>query len=131
MQALRFGEQLEYTLEIDPVLKEQEFMIPPMLVQPIIENALEHGFKDIDYKGHLNIKMDLVENALEILIQDNGVGFDAHQETSPKEHVSHATRITKERIDLLNKKNSKPITFQTTSVPQQGTTVTFHLPLEV
>ncbi|MGH1339218.1 MAG: histidine kinase [Aureispira sp.] len=129
LQALRFGDQLEYILEIDPSLQEEEFIIPPMLLQPILENALEHGFKDIDYKGHLIIKMSLVADAIEILVQDNGVGFDLTQQPSNKEHVSHATRITKERIDLLNKKNTKNITFKTNSVLQQGTTVTFQVPL--
>ncbi len=112
-------------------LHHQDFMIPPMLVQPIIESALEHGFKDIDYKGNLNIKMSLIENTLEILIQDNGVGFDPNQPVSDRKHLSHAIRITKEHIALLNKKSTKNITFQTTSIPQQGTTVTFNLPLEV
>ncbi|MGH1337643.1 MAG: histidine kinase [Aureispira sp.] len=130
LQALRFGEQLDYSIEIDPALQGQDFLIPPMLMQPIIENALEHGFKDIPYKGLLSIKMTLEDEGIQILVKDNGVGFNVNEEKVNKQHVSHATRITKERIDLLNKKNAENITFKTRSIPKKGTTVIFHLPLE-
>ena len=125
LQALRFDEHLNYTIDIDPLLQNQEILIPPMLMQPIIEYVLEHGFKNIDYQGYLYIKMSLNNGAIDILIKDNGVGFD-----TPKTHVSHAIKITKERIDLLNKKKVKNITFETLSTPQKGTTVNFHLPFE-
>ncbi|MGH1339219.1 MAG: histidine kinase [Aureispira sp.] len=130
LQALRFGEHLDYTIDIDPALQNQAFLIPPMLIQPIIENSLEHGFKNIDYQGYLNIKMTLVEKTINILIKDNGVGYDPTKTGQGKEHISHATRITKERIDWLNKKNTKNITFETLSAPQKGTIVNFHLPLD-
>lgn len=130
LQALRFGKNLQYTIEVDPQLKQQEFLIPPMLIQPMIENALEHGFKDIDYQGHLTIKMVRLDQSIEILIEDNGVGFDPSNPTSSTtEYTSHATRITKERIALINRKHSEKISFTTRSAPQEGTTVRFHLPL--
>lgn len=131
LQALRFEDDLMYTLDIDPELEQASFMIPPMLIQPIVENALEHGFKDIDYQGQLTIKMTLLDEAVEIIIEDNGIGFDpTHVVSDQHEHRSHARRITKERIALLNRKNARKITFTTTSVPQEGTSVRFYLPFD-
>lgn len=132
LQALRFEDTLTYTLDIDPALEQQAFMIPPMLIQPVIENALEHGFKGIDYQGCLVVKMSLSDKAVEVLIQDNGVGFDPNDSSNKTQaHMSHARRITKERIALLNRKRAKKITFTTTSSPQQGTVVQFYLPFDV
>lgn len=128
LQALRFEGELEYSLDIDPELKTQDVLLPPMLIQPIVENALEHGFKDLDYKGLLSIKMQLVENTVHIQIQDNGVGFDPAAPSAKEGHTSHATRITKERIALLNKKNTEKISFNLQSAPQQGTTASFIIP---
>lgn len=128
LQALRFEGELEYVIEIDPELKNQDFLLPPMLIQPIVENALEHGFKNIDYKGLLKIQMKLVEHTVQITIQDNGVGFDPAAPAAKEGHISHATKITKERIDLLNKKNAEKISFTLQSAPQQGTTATFIIP---
>lgn len=129
LQALRFGKHLKYTIDIDPELQQHEFLIPPMLIQPVVENALEHGFKDIDYEGHLTIKMTRLDDCIEIQIEDNGVGFDPQNPTnSNTKHTSHATRITKERIALINRKHKEQISFTTTSIPQQGTSVRFHIP---
>lgn len=130
LQALRFEGELDYSIELDPALKNQDFLLPPMLIQPIVENALEHGFKNIDYKGLLNIQMKLVEHTVQITVQDNGAGFDPAAPSAKEGHNSHATKITKERIDLLNKKNTKKITFSIQSAPKKGTTATFIIPLE-
>src|SRR5690606_7593453 len=102
LQALRFNEKFDYEITVDENLVLDNILIPPMLTQPFIENALEHGLKSIDYKGFINIRYTLKsDDLLWVEIEDNGVGLK--KELNPeKEHISLATKITKERLLILN-----------------------------
>ena len=82
--------------------------IPPMFIQPFIENALEHGMKN---KSEGVIKLDLKKysNFLQVMIEDNGVGLDAN---SKNKHQSLATLITRQRLDILNAPSPKKFEFQ-------------------
>lgn len=130
LQLLRFDNNFSYTIEIDPGLDISDTFIPPMLTQPFIENALEHGFKQLNYKGELLVRFQVKENVLMVSVQDNGLGL-AHnkQDGQDKNHVSLATVITKERITYLNKKSLRKIHFELSSVSPSGTLVAFDLPL--
>ncbi len=55
IQKLRFQDSFEYDLKIDASLDVDQVMVPPLLAQPFIENAVEHGFKNIDYTGRLDL----------------------------------------------------------------------------
>lgn len=127
VQSLRFEDQFEYEIEVAPSLKTDVVMIPPMLTQPFVENALEHGFHTINYKGKLRIRFYQEAQQLCITIKDNGVGLLATA-TEVKEHASMATSITKQRLNFLNEKllNTSNLTIQ--PVIPKGTLVTFSVP---
>lgn len=129
LQLLRFNHKFSFNVSIDEDIDLESLLIPPMLIQPFIENALEHGIKNIDYPGVLDIEFVLKEESLIIKIQDNGVGLSLKKSPNPK-HISLATKITKERLDFLNKNKDKKINFDISSTLPSGTLVSFAIPIK-
>jgi len=132
LQLLRFNDQFDFDIHVDSTLDLESVLIPPMLTQPFIENALEHGLKNIDYHGQLSVQFALKENSLMVTIQDNGIGILPLIDKSfqKEKHTSLATTITKERLDFLNKKRKQKIHLEITSVEPTGTSVMFSIPLK-
>lgn len=129
LQLLRFGNQFDYTLRLDPEIDLEDTMIPPMLTQPFIENALEHGLKDIDYKGHLDININVQDNLLEVDILDNGIGLEASKKNNEnKTYESKATKITQDRLNFLNAKQVQKINLRIEPNEGKGTKVSFMIP---
>lgn len=131
LQLLRFSNQFDYTLKLDPQIDIDDMMIPPMLTQPFIENALEHGLKNLDYKGHLdiNININVHDKSLAIDILDNGIGLEESKKNNQgKKHKSRATEITQERLMFLNKKQSKNINLSIEPNKGIGTKISFTIP---
>ncbi len=101
LQQLRFDNVFEYEIKCDNGIVKEELKLPPMMAQPFIENAIEHGFKGVDYKGKVLIEYGVINNALEIIITDNGIGIN--QSETPKDHKSLAIKITRERLKSLSR----------------------------
>lgn len=129
LQKLRYENSFDYTLEVDSKIEKDNTLIPPMLSQPFIENAIEHGLSKSDKNGQLHILFKIDGKFLYIEIKDNGVGFSNSGEHEKKEHNSLAVKITKERIELLNLRKKQKILFNIESQPQEGTCVSFRIPL--
>lgn len=102
LQQIRFPGKFEYTL-INKINNPDHFLLPSMIVQPFVENSVEHGFADIGYTGKLEIFFSNDEHATTILIIDNGRGLD-NQIQKAKTYISRASQIVKDRIYLLNLK---------------------------
>ena len=105
-------------------------MIPPMLIQPFVENAIEHGISTLGAKGKLEISFAIINEQLHISIIDNGIGRQTHVD---KDHKSMATKITEERIAILKKKY-RNTSFEIHDSTNEaglatGTKVIFKLPL--
>jgi tetratricopeptide (TPR) repeat protein len=132
LQSLRFQRKFQYNIEIDKAIDLYTTLIPPMLTQPFIENALEHGLKSIDYNGMLSVSFMLKLDSLMVRIEDNGLGLEAasRRNDDKEKHISLASIITKERLDFLNKKKRQKIYFEMKSLPSRGTLVTFSIPLK-
>jgi LytS/YehU family sensor histidine kinase len=104
-QKLRFEERFNFNLLIDEDLIFRRAMIPPMITQPFIENAIEHGQLHTIEEGVIQIEMSEREGMLEIIITDNGVGRTQSAKIKKnKSHKSMAIDITRQRIEILNKK---------------------------
>lgn len=101
LQKTRFNNKFEYEISVDENLALDELKIPSMLLQPFLENSIEHGFKNIDYKGKLDIIFKKEENRINVELKDNGKGFDTTQKH--KEYPSRATQIIADRLLILNK----------------------------
>lgn len=94
-------ENFDFELTIDDALDPEEVYLPPMLAQPFIENAIEHGVQNLAYRGMLQVSFASTnENKLQISIADNGLGIS--EGSAPKEnHQSLSSLIVKERLNNL------------------------------
>ncbi len=100
LQKLRFNDKFNYSISIEEGINQEMLKLPPMLTQPFIENAVEHGMRQIEKDGTIQVIYKMVEKELIITVIDNGKGM-MHEDNS--EHKSLATKITKERIDNIAK----------------------------
>lgn len=114
----------EYKLEISDDLKD--WLIPGFLIQPVVENSILHGFRNIDYTGFINISIQIEKTKIKIDISDNGVG-STKMETNSSTHKSYATKILKDRIKLYNGSVEVNSHYNTTNI--HGTNVRITLPI--
>jgi sensor histidine kinase YesM len=105
IQKLRFEDRFEFSIIVDETLFDEEAVIPPMITQPFIENAIEHGRLHLKEDGFINVHFFKHDNMLRITVVDNGIGRKGSElNKKSKDHKSMAMKITKDRIDNLNKK---------------------------
>lgn len=75
IQKQRYEDKLEYKISIQPELENIE--VPKIILQPFVENAIYHGIKNLDTTGIISIYSQIVDNKIELIIEDNGIGFEA------------------------------------------------------
>jgi len=134
LQNRRFDNKINYKIEFDEHIKMEEVLVPPMLTQPFIENAIEHGRLTQD-GGYIHVRLQRYEDLLEFSIEDNGIGINNAIEDGKlhdKKHKSIALGLTRERLSLLNSKdNSANVTLKIEDLSKfggRGTRVVFHVP---
>nr|WP_305051056.1 histidine kinase [Elizabethkingia bruuniana] len=99
LQQMRFKTSFEYNITINDNVRPYFQLVPPMLLQPFVENSIIHGFGNIDYTGKINIIFENKTDFMEIIIQDNGRGAAAQHTVVNKQSLS--TSITKQRLNVL------------------------------
>ena len=138
-RALRYGQPFEYELTVADDLEDDLIGLPAMLVQPYVENALEHGIRLVE-AGRVTIAFSSPpddEDVLRIVIADNGVGrakAGARKALTKRSHRSMGTEITKNRLELLNrdKQTTTTVTYDDLvdgAGDPSGTRVTIELPI--
>jgi len=138
LEEVRFTEDFTFEFTIDPSLSTEAIRIPPMLIQPYLENAVKHGL--LHKKGHksLRLTIDLSgEKKLKITISDNGIGRFKSAEINQNRHVHHrsfATNANEQRLRLLQRDQDSPTVVYHDLVDEQneslGTTVEIYIPYE-
>ena len=97
LQQLRYEDLFDYKIDYDP-LDIEEVEVPSQLVQSLIENSIEHGFKNLDRKGFIHIRFKRqTDDTFRIEVEDNGKGLNAS--TSP--HLSRSQQIIQDRLRLF------------------------------
>ncbi len=104
-EAMRFEEKFQYEFVIDEAIDTDEVLIPTMILQPFVENAIWHGISNIKGLGRIIIEFKLTKEKFICTIEDNGVGRKAASQKKSTEHESKATIITKRRLKLLATEN--------------------------
>lgn len=79
IQKQRYESKLNYTIELDDALKDR--VIPKILLQPLVENAIYHGIRELDADGFIAISAQLKDDNLVLTVTDNGVGFNPQNPT--------------------------------------------------
>jgi LytS/YehU family sensor histidine kinase len=107
MEALRFDKKFSYNITVEKNLSTDNIDVPPLIIQPYVENAIWHGLLHKDSDGRLDIYVNMIEeNMLQCIIEDNGVGRTRSQELKSKSATSKkslGTKLTEHRLSLLNK----------------------------
>jgi len=134
LEQARFPDKFELIIDMDP--QTTNVLIPPFIIQPLVENAIRHGeLKDLEKKGRIKIEIKLKSETIIMLkVQDNGVGIstdrigDLGQRVvqSSKDGSGIALFNIKERLTALF---SQDATFEIKSIPDQGTCVCITLPI--
>ena len=107
LEQMRFPEAFDYTIDIDPDIPIQQYSIPSLLFQPVLENIVKHAFKEIEYQGLIEIQINehAPGQSLSVIIQDNGSGFQGNFFSKPRastEYKSLGLTIVKNQIEALN-----------------------------
>jgi tetratricopeptide (TPR) repeat protein len=128
VQKNRFVNEFSYSVTANEAVEMNELFIPPMLIQPFIENSIEHGFANIDYTAHIDIDFTILNEELIIKISDNGKGFGEFKLATT--HISRANQIVKERLYLLNLKQKTKARFTVDDIKEaKGVVVKIYLPV--
>ncbi len=141
LEVMRFKNKIQYFIEVDDSVRQNMELIevPPMLIQPYVENALWHGLMHKPEGGEVRITFSqpVSEDMLQITVSDNGIGRGKARvlkSGSTTRHKSHGTSITGERIALINERYKGMATVHTEDLADEGgaaagTMVTIQLPV--
>ena len=113
LEQARTNEKFEFSITVDPGIDVKNVMVPPLVLQPFVENAIWHGMDGKEGQGHIELSIKQLGDQLIMAVSDDGVGRKMTvpvQDTSQK--GSLGTTITRERLDLLQKQKGRPAGFQ-------------------
>ena len=106
LEAMRFENKFEYAIQVDADIELEEVLIPPLILQPFVENAIWHGLMHKPDKGKLLIRLYPENGQLKCIVEDNGIGRKAAralQSQNQHRHQSKGMQLTNERLQLLHR----------------------------
>lgn len=125
LQLFRFPGKFDYQITLENMEEDDPVFIPPMLIQPFVENSIEHGFSGIDHIGKITIHLRKGKKVIYCRIEDNGKGLI---EDNSKAKESTSVKLIS---DYLKKTTKKELQFNhkgTESGEESGLVVSFHIP---
>ena len=138
-EKLRFENRLEYEITVDDELEDDILGVPTMIVQPYVENAIEHGLRSRQH-GRIRIDFSPIDD-LNILcvVEDNGIGREAARKLQEKDqdfqnHKSRGTNITEKRLEILHQSKGEGVFVHTIDLEDEqgiplGTRVEIRIPI--
>lgn len=138
LEKIRFKHKFDFSLDIDPAITPETIFVPPMLVQPMVENAIKHGLRNKEGKGLLELSFEKINDKIKCTVRDNGIGrakANKLNENIQKDHNSLGMQVTLERIETLNQKMNDSagleiIDLKDNSGKPEGTLVNITIPYE-
>lgn len=138
LEQLRSGHKFDFEINVAENVDAEFMAIPPMLVQPYIENAIIHGIMNKTTNGNIKIDFTGKENVILCVIEDDGIGREKAMEIRREKkdmHQSMGMQVTKDRLDLLNSQKKIDISFEITDLKDEkaaplGTRVELKIPYE-
>lgn len=135
IEKFRFRDKFDYQFEIDE--QSLQYKIPKLSMQPLVENSCKHGLQAIEGLGIIKVKTEIEDSRLQVTISDNGKGIEPSQLKEilfnvQNEEASSGTNIgirnVYRRLELYYEDQ---VRFEISSVPNEGTVVTFGIPLKL
>ena len=124
LERLRFGDRFKFVSTIDESIDRTRVMIPPLILQPFVENAIWHGLMKKEGAGILAINLQKEDGILRCVIEDNGIGREAAgrmRDQTTRKYRSMGLGITQDRIDIHNKMNRMGIRVLVTDLKKETT----------
>lgn len=138
LEVMRFEGKFEYRVEVDPMIDQDFFEIPTMLIQPYVENAILHGLVPKQSKGRLLVQIDMDKTHIICRVIDDGIGrkrsMALKEKSGKKEHKSMGMRITRDRLAVLNNIHNSNLSVNITDLEDesgepQGTKIEIFVPI--
>lgn len=136
LEQLRFDGRFKFIIDIDKNIDPEDIYIPPLLIQPFIENAIKHGIKGKISKGLITLKIIADGNILKCIVEDNGVGRDITMKNKKStEHASLGTQVTMERLEILRQQKNQQVGVEIIDLLDKngigiGTKIILNIPFE-
>jgi ligand-binding sensor domain-containing protein len=137
LEKMRFKEKMDYVIELDPAIDRDVWMLPPMLIQPYVENSIRHGIRHkTEGKGLVRIAMQQQEERLVVIIEDNGIGRRKARMFKTNEHIEYQSKgmsLTADRIRMMDALYKDTISVEVEDIEDRdglssGTRVVIKLP---
>ena len=109
LEQLRLKNIFDFTIT-KSISVEEDMLVPPMLIQPLVENAIIHGILPKQVKGKIALEFEVQNNLLYVTITDDGIGIENSKKLKENQvelHKSMALSIIKERLEMLQKNSNK------------------------
>ncbi|HLT51667.1 MAG TPA: histidine kinase, partial [Arenibacter sp.] len=130
VETKRFPGKFSYTIHVEEGLDVENILVPPLILQPFIENSIWHGFKDKENNGHITIGFRKKGNILLCSVDDDGIGRGNN--TSVPRKKSMGIAITENRIKILNRQGNTNGELRIVDKPDNtGTRIELSLPLQM
>jgi len=111
LESLRFNGKFTYSFNVDQTLDLKSIMVPALIIQPFIENAIWHGIMPKEEGGVVTVKVDKWDNTIRCTIDDNGVGRETSKQnkfsSADSSHQSKGEHLTQARLNLDNLLNER------------------------
>jgi tetratricopeptide (TPR) repeat protein len=134
LEHYRFRDKFDYTITMDEAINKEAIEIPPMLIQPYIENAVWHGLRYKESKGFLSVNFRMENGILLVEIKDDGIGRKKSAELktdNQKKHESTGLKNIRERLGIINKVYKSNYKVEITDLENgTGTIVTLYVPVK-
>jgi signal transduction histidine kinase len=138
LEKMRFEPRLDFILSVDPGIDPSEYVLPTLLLQPVLENAVNHGIMPSSRHGIIRLSIDIEKECLVINILDNGVGINwsVKNKVKPKGHQSRGMNILSKRIESVNYLHNTQVTYQVedqslSAEKISGTRISIRFPLDL
>jgi ligand-binding sensor domain-containing protein len=140
LEKLRLDGNLDYSISLDQSLRGAQVMIPSMIIQPYVENAILHGLTPLkDVRPHLSINMERAENHIYCVVQDNGIGREQSKALNSQRrsrHESTGMSVTRQRLEMLNRRFKDKVSVAITDLKNEqgsanGTRVAIFIPINL
>lgn len=136
LSQIRYPDKINFQIKVSPDLNPMDIMIPSMLLQPFVENAVIHGLAPKKVQGDIHIDFQLAGTEIIATVRDSGVGRSAASQSKLRDlHKPLATQITLERLQLLRDKSNENPALDIRDLYENGravgTEVVLRIPFQV
>jgi two-component sensor histidine kinase len=137
LEKLRMSNRFDYIIQMDDSIDaDEDLLIPSMIIQPFVENAIWHGISPLDNNGWIRLSFSLPSRErMEIIIEDNGIGItqSAQFSTSSQSHLHMGMTMTRKRLEIIGRKHGVETSVTTSEAfpdsPNPGTRVVLVVPV--